>query len=386
MISVNDKYYSWAGDAKISKNGECGGTLTALLKFLVEEGKVDAVLALKKSSDIYDHVPVLTDDPDEIRDTAGSMHFATPNIPKIIAKYLNGANEMKIAVVTKPCDAMAIRELMKKGEINEDNLVMMGINCGGTFAPMPIRKMLEKHGINPDEALKEEISKGTLIFQMERNHEKFGIDNLEKEGNGRRTNCRRCEFNIPFMVDIAFGNWGILTPYDGRRTFIEVLSKRGAKLIEEASNAGVLNLEKATEESITLRNKMDKVMINLAQKWQKDEFTDLDGEFFTMISNHQDEFKRCIKCFGCIQSCPLCYREECTEKSEFSEGNEIPPNLLFHMERLINMVDSCVNCGQCEDACPVDIPLSKISHEINYRLRDIFDYVPGVDHKKPPFY
>ncbi|MGZ7044662.1 MAG: 4Fe-4S binding protein [Methanobacterium sp.] len=20
------------------------------------------------------------------------------------------------------------------------------------------------------------------------------------------------------------------------------------------------------------------------------------------------------------------------------------------------MVDSCINCGQCEDACPVDIP------------------------------
>jgi formate dehydrogenase subunit beta len=42
------------------------------------------------------------------------------------------------------------------------------------------------------------------------------------------------------------------------------------------------------------------------------------------------------------------------------------------------MVESCTNCGQCEDVCPMDIPLAKIWHQINQKINEL-KYSPGMD-------
>ena len=46
-----------------------------------------------------------------------------------VSRYLN---DEKVAVTTKPCDAMAIDEVIKRHGINRDNVYMIGLNCGGT--------------------------------------------------------------------------------------------------------------------------------------------------------------------------------------------------------------------------------------------------------------
>ncbi len=389
MIQINDKFYSVAKSQEIAENGECGGSLTALMKFMLEEGIIDAVLAVKSGADLYDAVPVLINKPEEILESAGSLHCGTLNMAKIIEKYLDGAKDIKIAVTTKPCDAMAINELIKREKIDKDNLIMMGINCGGTLPPVPTRKTLESNGINPDMVFNEEISNGKFIFEIEGNEkEEFSIDALESQGNGRRQNCMRCEFNIPEMSDIAFGNWGVIKGFEGKFTFIEVFSKKGAEILEEASKKDILSLKNAPDEGIEERKKIDKIMVNLAKKWQNEQFTHVAGDFLSILFNYDDELAKCIKCFGCKEACPICYCNECSLTSEIPEwvnNTEIPPKPLFHMERLMHMADSCINCGQCEEVCPADIPLSKISHEINIKIREIFNYTPGVDDKKPPF-
>jgi formate dehydrogenase subunit beta len=58
---------------------------------------------------------------------------------------------------------------------------------------------------------------------------------------------------------------------------------------------------------------------------------------------------------------------------------------MFHMERLIHMVDSCTNCGQCEEVCPAEIPLAKIWHEINSKMKEVYGYERGVKEGMPPF-
>ena len=46
MSAKGDLIYVQASDPVIKKNGESGGAVTALLKFALEEGIVDAVLAV----------------------------------------------------------------------------------------------------------------------------------------------------------------------------------------------------------------------------------------------------------------------------------------------------------------------------------------------------
>jgi len=386
MVQVNDMYYAWSPDEEIAESGECGGAVTSIMKFLLEEGIVDAVLAVKKGSDLYDAVPTLISDPENIKETAGSLHCGTLNICNTLSNYLNGAKDMKIAVTTKPCDAMSIVELMKRKQIDPENVVMIGVNCGGTMPPVKAREMIEKfYDLDPDDVLKEEIAKGNLIIETADQEKEISIDELEEQGYGRRTNCRRCENNIPVMSDIAMGNWGVIGPLAGKATFVEVFSEKGAEILQKAIDAGALKVQDPVPKGIEIRANIDKAMVNLANKWQAKDFGDEGG--LLEIDAYMDEFDRCIKCYGCREACPICWCIKCTIESESDDWvgkGEIPPSPMFHFVRMIHMVDSCTNCGQCEEVCPAEIPLAKIFHKVNRNLQDVFDYYPGYDRERKP--
>jgi len=57
------------------------------------------------------------------------------------------------------------------------------------------------------------------------------------------------------------------------------------------------------------------------------------------------------------------------------------------MIRLLHLMDSCIGCGQCEDVCPVDIPLTLIHRRFAERMQRKLNYTPGMSvEEKPPFY
>ena len=85
-------------------------------------------------------VPVLIEDPEDMVKVAGSLHFGTLNMANIINRYLDGAQDMKIAVTVKPCDAMTLVELIKRENVNQDNIIMVGLNCGGTIPQLKVAK------------------------------------------------------------------------------------------------------------------------------------------------------------------------------------------------------------------------------------------------------
>ncbi len=382
MTQINQIYYLRSSDSKISGLGECGGALTTLMKFLLEKEIVDGVLAVKKSGDIYDAVPVLIGDSGELWETAGSLHCGTLNIAKILVKYFDEVPDMKLAITVKPCEAKTIEELGKLGKINLENIIMIGVNCGGTFPPVPARDMIENiFEVNADEVISEEIHQGKLIIESEDGFKKsISIDQLEEGIYGRRSNCKRCEMNIPASAHVGFGNWGVIGDYEGDYSCVEVFTKIGAEILDKAIDSGYLLHEKPSKDSIEIRNKIDASMVNLAKKWQLRDFEGNKNELLnendilSIFAGYNEEFKKCIKCFGCRNACPICYCQECTlelNAPEWVDKGKIPPSPLFHLERLIHMVESCTNCGQCEDVCPVDIPLARIWHRINLKINEI---------------
>jgi len=384
MSKKGDMYYAWTSDAEIAKKAECGGAVTSLLKFALEKKMVDAVFGVTRGQDIYDAVPVLITDPKEVEKTAGSLHCGTLLMSKLVKKYLDGASNMKIAMTVKGCDMMGLYELAKRQQINLDNVIMIGVNCGGTVSPVTARKMIaEKFGVDPDTVHKEEIDKGQFIIEYEGGHKGISIDELEEQGFGRRSNCRRCKLKVPRQADLACGNWGVIGDKAGKATFVEVCSDKGANLLDAAVKAGVLKTEAPNPKGLEIRGKVEGAMYKLSDKWRKKDFEGL-GEGRERLKKIVKETSRCIKCYACIENCPICYCVECsTKKPYLVTPGQVPPNFMFHLIRYAHIADSCVNCGQCEELCSMDIPNALFMHAQQVELEKMFGHVPGISMDLP---
>ena len=52
-------------------------------------------------------------------------------------------------------------------------------------------------------------------------------------------------------------------------------------------------------------------------------------------------------------------------------AGELPVNFMFHLIRYAHIADSCVNCGQCEEVCPAEIPNALFMHAQQVELKDV---------------
>lgn len=89
--------------------------------------------------------------PAEISEISGSLHFGTLLLPKLFSRYLGKEENLKIAAALKGCDVMGLYELAKRGEVRLENILILGLNCGGSISPETARKMIvEKFSVDLD--------------------------------------------------------------------------------------------------------------------------------------------------------------------------------------------------------------------------------------------
>ena len=348
-VKNSDMYYAYSNNEGIKEKGEYGGVVTTIMKHLLESNVVDGIVAVKEGFDLYDAVPCLITDPEEVIKTAGSIHCGTV-----------------------------------------DNVIMIGVNCGGTLPPVPTMQMIrDVYELDPSDVIKEEIAKGKLIMETAEGEKGFGIEDLEEDGMGRRENCQRCDLKIPSNADLALGNWGVIGPLAGKATFVEVFSDKGADILNDVIEADLIAVEEPLEKGIAIRDKINNFMLSASAKKKEADYAGTSGDIIEVFKEYEDEFSKCMKCYGCREACPLCFCDDCcleAEGPEWVPGGYTPAAPFFHLTRMVHMVDSCTNCGQCTEVCPCEIPVAKVWSTVNNKIRDVYGYLPGFDNGEPiPF-
>ncbi|HJX05054.1 MAG TPA: 4Fe-4S binding protein, partial [Thermoplasmata archaeon] len=97
------------------------------------------------------------------------------------------------------------------------------------------------------------------------------------------------------------------------------------------------------------------------------------------------QFRKCNKCFACTTMCPVCFCDECVlEERTFVPENGIPPGMAFHLIRGYHLADKCIECGECERACPAEIPLLTFRKMTGKDMRMLFKFSPGDSETKSP--
>jgi formate dehydrogenase subunit beta len=106
----------------------------------------------------------------------------------------------------------------------------------------------------------------------------------------------------------------------------------------------------------------------------------------------EQEFDRCIRCYACRNACPMCIcQDSCIAETRdphwISQRATLSEKFMFHMIHALHLAGRCVECGECERACPMGIPVNKLKRKINLDMKELFGYEPGIDPEdKPPLY
>jgi ferredoxin len=97
------------------------------------------------------------------------------------------------------------------------------------------------------------------------------------------------------------------------------------------------------------------------------------------------ELGRCVKCYACRSSCPMCYCERCTMDCNRPQWIPVAShaigNLEYHMVRAMHLAGRCVECGTCGAACPVGIPVHLLTFFAEDSVRRQFGQKGGASAK-----
>lgn len=343
-------------------NQNPAAALAAFFRFLLEEKVVDALLLPQEVDSKTSVVPTLVKDARRITAPGPWVPVSLANTAKHVSDLTFKNPEEKLGVVLRPCEVKALVELVKLNQASTDQLVIIGVDCLGTFHPVDYRKLVENGSFNQDQWLKK-ASKG----------EDLGVNNVSI-----RKSCEICDAVTADHADIHIGWVGADTENE---IVLQVKDELAPALEKLGLKEGILSGRD------TLVASLKKNRAAAREKTFK-EFQEKYSDINVLMS----ELATCLRCQNCRKACPICFCRQCVFESMIFEHDsdkylkwasrkgliEMPTDtVLFHLTRLNHMATSCVGCGQCESACPSELPLATIFQAIGKKVQDIFEYVPG---------
>lgn len=235
-----------------------------------------------------------------------------------LANYLTGRNE-KIGIVAKGCDSRNIVTHIIENKIKREQLYIIGVPCKGMIDKRRIAAMFE----GEIQIVTEKDAKITVKSEdFEKTLDKASV---------LQSNCSICIHRNPVIND-------------------ELVADPVEEQIDVDRYMDVRKIEAMTT----------------GEKWQ----------YF------EDMLAPCIRCYACRNACPLCYCPTCfvdEHRPQWVGKSQDPTDTrTFHFLRAYHCAGRCTDCGACERACPVDIPVRQFTKKLEKDCLELFDWEAGM--------
>lgn len=351
-----------------------GILLSTLLKEKIVDKIISAELRVDKKSQTIDRFtvsPKLVEKPEDISSFPLSSLIAygyarTDTAAKYLHKSVQGALKEKVGLIARPCDTRALIELAKIKQINLDNIFVIAIEDRGMI-PKAGREIKKIKDVDPTKIVKEKISDKGLIVKMD--------DGSTNELNlAVAENCLRCYRKLPIVADLSVSDLGILI--DSDEIILKIYSDKGSDVLEKS---GISKKSLPDDVKKAHTEKYDDIIAKAKEKRAK------DLEEWAKVPQEEKiaRLLKCTACGMCIRGCPVCYCIDCILLSK--RKAKTIDNISYQLTRIAHVADRCIECGNCENNCPMNLPLSLYFQSLNEVFKEKFDYESGISIDDIPF-
>lgn len=346
------------------ENGDVLAGVQGFLRRLMEAGVIEAIyVPLRTAGGAV--VPALVTDPSRLVDADPLSPVMPINGARAVSVLTGKHSTARLGAVLRPCEMRALVELVKLQQASLEGLTLISLDCPGTC----------------------EVGD----YQARRQGDGFVLENyLTSASSGRvpeglelRPACRMCVQPVYEAADIHLQLFGA----DVHQGIPVVLRDEIAERLGEIESCEPTGGRKQVVEGL----------ISAHSQMRQTEFSAI-RQHLSSNGGMAALFATCLRCHNCMTACPICYCKTCLFRSEamshppeyyFNVAHRkgavrlLSDTLLFHMTRLNHMSTSCVSCGMCTSACPVDIPVGTIFSAISEQVQAAFSYQPGRDVEEP---